>query len=97
VSFVDAENGKGAEVETLAFGYRLRRQHDDPQITRKKVEMTSSYCLFRVDSWIVLFWPSSGNQKLSLARKVICRFPPEPPLPPGPKKKIDDVPFDLRK
>src|SRR5207245_1475817 len=38
-----------------------------------------------------------GNQKLSLTRKVICRFPPEPPKPPGPKKNIPDVLVDLRK
>jgi hypothetical protein len=36
------------------------------------------------------------NQKLSLTRRVICRFPPVPP-PPGPKKKMPDVPVDFRK
>jgi hypothetical protein len=36
------------------------------------------------------------HQKLSLTRKLTCLFPPVPP-PPGPKKKLAEVPVDFRK
>jgi len=30
-------------------------------------------------------------------RKMSCRFPPEPPAPPGPKKKVFEEVVDFRK